>query len=509
MKHLLIFLLSLSALASYGQTSMSFTNLSTEFQAPGRGAEEWNGLHTWDNVTYCEVPNGTTASLNYYFRFRWNLLEDVTQGSYNWAPFDLQIDSAIANGKMFSFGLMSVCSTCDTMVYPKYLHTQMQAETTNSRDWKNSGGVWIPNWNSNNYLGRWKALLTALASHIASSSYLGVSYSKAIYYVDVRGYGDFNEWHNYPYSGATPTGRVATSASLDSLISYAGQAWWTYPLELSIATFDHGDASVIPLDVTLYAINYKNGFGPLGIRTDAWGDSTNDDIMKSNPYSYGGINFKDTIVGRWKSAPFTGELSSAQPIPPGGTRYSDLSREFGIYHPTSFGNGNYYSNVSDANLQANIRAASAQSGYRLQPQSGTTTTNPTISGGLNVTINWQNIGIAPPYKHWAVNYELRDPTTHAVKWSGISLFETKLFLPSGSTTAIVDNMGLGSCPAGTWDLYMIFRDPSGYNNPLPLAITGRQSDGSYLLRAGVVVTAGITPCPTCLGHYLKYGKLSN
>jgi hypothetical protein len=34
-------------------------------------------------------------------------------------------------------------------------------------------------------------------------------------------------------------------------------------------------------------------------------------------------------------------------------------------------------------------------------------------------------------------------------------------------------------PPGLYDLHLIIRDPSGYRDPLALAISGRMSDGSY------------------------------
>ncbi len=494
-----LILSSICFISVFGQTtSLSFTSIpfsNADIPSPGRSAEEWNGKNTWDNATYIEVPNGTTHSLNYYFRFRWNLFEDATLGVYDWSAFDTQIQYAIDHGEMFSFGIMSVCSACgivSTLIYPTYLHTLMQAEPTNSKDWLAPSGIWIPNWNSTNYLSRYKALLVALAAHIASGTYSGKNYRDVIYYVDLRGYGDFGEWQNSPYYTSVPTGRTALSASLDSLITMSLEVFPTYPNAIPIGAYDHGDASVIPLDVSYFALTQTNSWGLIGWRRDSWGEPAIDDITENNPYSYGGMNFDTAITSRYQYAPIVGELSSNQPTA-GGTIYSDLPREFVIYGTTSFGNGNYYSNVGNAGLIGNIIAASKLSGYRLALTGGSMTTTLIAGGVFNITANWQNSGISPNYENWNVTYQLRLATTVVATWT--SGFTPKLFLPSGSSTAESDNLTLTGVTAGTgYSLYIIIKDPTGYKAPLPLAITGRNVDGSYLIRTGITVANPVTGC---------------
>ena len=41
-------------------------------------------------------------------------------------------------------------------------------------------------------------------------------------------------------------------------------------------------------------------------------------------------------------------------------------------------------------------------------------------------------------------------------------------------------------------MYVIVTDPTGYLKPMPLAITGVQTDGSYPIRTGIVFTTGAT-----------------
>src|SRR6185295_9427004 len=76
-------------------------------------------------------------------------------------------------------------------------------------------------------------------------------------------------------------------------------------------------------------------------------------------------------------------------------------------------------------------------------------------------------------------------------WTGTSPFNPRLFSPTGSAQPVSDNFTLSaSVPQGTYSMYLIIKDPGAYRKPLPLAITGRGSDGSYLLRSNVTVGTG-------------------
>ncbi|HEY4966009.1 MAG TPA: hypothetical protein VII28_06405, partial [Puia sp.] len=202
-----LFLLISGSFSGFSQTSsFSFTQIpmgNNDIISYGRGVEGWNGV-SWTNSSGAgiQVPAGTTKSLNSYYRFDWGVEIEISQNIYSWAKFDQQINSAIDNGQMFSFGLMPMCTACSNtgvagVTYPAYLHSLMQSEAAGNQDWQNSDGMWVPNWNSPNYLGRYQALLNAVAAHIASGTHNGKNYKDVIYYVDIRGYGDFGEWHTW------------------------------------------------------------------------------------------------------------------------------------------------------------------------------------------------------------------------------------------------------------------------------------------------------------------------
>src|SRR5882757_5606433 len=157
-------------------TSLSFSQISSDFARPGAGAEVWIGQYTMN------VP----GKLDLYWRFHW--ASDFQPGNssrttYDWSAFDNAIHSAINNNQKFSFDIMERCGACGTdskpivggagLVYPQWLHNAMQSESV--KDWV-SGGNWVPNWNSSNYINGWKELNQAVYNHIMNTSYNGVPY---------------------------------------------------------------------------------------------------------------------------------------------------------------------------------------------------------------------------------------------------------------------------------------------------------------------------------------------
>jgi hypothetical protein len=496
LKRLFSLFLLLSALyAANAQTSLSFSQISTstEVMGPGRGAEQWQHI-PWNNSSGggVEVPGGnTTPGSNYYIRFAWKEIEsDGTQGSYNWTVFDQRIQQAINAGQMFSFGIMPICDGCSVGQIPTYLHNLMQAQSSSLRDWYYSAdGLWIPNWNSPPYLARYKALLQAVANHINTTSYNGIPYSKVIYYVDIRGYGNYGEWHCSPWYQSAPSNAMPTAATLDSLISYNLQAFPNYPNVILAGAFSNGASSFVPLQTTYYALTAKNNWGPIGWRRDQWGDPGTDVILSNNPNSYNSLQFSTQILNTYKNAPVVGEPLNTQSTVTSscGSMYCDLPRQIQLYHTASFGNGNL-PNASNTSLQSNIISSSRLAGYRIVLTGGSMTTTLGQNSTFNISFKWQNIGLAPSYENWTTTFELRN-SSGGVVWSGNSSFKVKLFQPSGSATTVSDNFTLSGVSTGTYNLYLIIRDPNGYKKPFPLAITGRNSDGSYLLRSSVTVGA--------------------
>ena len=538
----------------YSQTTpLSFTPIpfsDPDIIAPGRGAEQWdNGSQS---INY-PLEDSSQSSFDVYYRFTWNRLEGPTQGSYNWKYFDGIVRNAINKGQKLSFGIMTcypdqevnsgmVSYDNGNSAYPLYLHNLMQAEAV--KDWKTTGsgpttgnGSWVPNWNSIHYLGRLKALHEALYAHIITSSYTATSgpragntiaYKDVIFSIDIRGYGAWGEWHCagiIDEMTSYPPGTRPTTATLKTIIDHHVNVFTDFPLSIMISTFDaeRSPNTENPKEIAAYALGKTNNWGKLGWRRDNWGatDGYIDWYLKDNTEFFGTSGpFNAIITERWKYAPVTGEPLPLGHVPSSGgdCAYDDLESQLREYHATSFGNGNYGNPDLPACAKENIRAAFKAAGYRIIVQGGHISSTIRTGSPFLVLLDWKNTGVAPSYDKWDVVFELKDSSNFTV-WSGVSRFTPgpKLtvlpLLPSSVAISITDTFTLpASIPDGNYSMNLIIKDPTKYRDPLPLAITGRNADGSYTLK-NIIVTTDTTrppiPIPTPTPCPLPNATISN
>jgi len=472
---------------------------------PGRGAEQWhNGSEAIPNPA--ELVN--TKPLDLYYRFQWYQIEGPTQGSYNFAFFDSLVMSALNAGQQFSFGIMSVFTGAGTSfsgggngAYPQYLHDLMQAEAVNSRDWL-SGNDWIPNYNSPNYLARLRALHVALNNHILTTSLTAWQGEKAgqtipiedvIYCIDVRGYGNYGEWHSGGYCVWTtyPSGRQPTVASLKEIIDthtevFTNQNW---NLVIMIAAYDGGGTFIdifVPIpEVAYYAVTATTPLGDtVGWRRDQWGatDGYLNTLLAGNTVTYNGSQqLRYYILNRWGNSPITGEPPSWD-----ADGWFSLLDQVTTYHATSFGNGNY-GPYPDPGGRDRIRLAFKTAGFRLIITSGNAPQVITRGVAFNIAANWQNTGIAPTYNNWTVQYELQEGDGDVV-WIGTS---SKVLRKFRDDQGIVETTDLLTVPldvsTGTYKLVVRVTDPLGYRPDMRLMVTGRNADGSFTIFPSVTL----------------------
>jgi|GEM_PF-1923118 len=437
--------------------------------APGRGA------NMFYDKQLINIPDASKSIISYDRDVRyswWQLQKTANAGDYDWSTIDSDFKACISQGQKISFRVMTLDTDATSwssttyggakLTYPVYVHNAMQAEA--AKDWT-YGGSWIPNWNSSAYLSAWQNFCKALADHISNTSYNGVPFKNVVFRVDLSGFGNYGEFHSYPFINSYPSSaQKLTDASYKSIIDAQTSAFPDYPLIGNINMFV-GEMSAYQ---GWYSLTTGNAWGKIGIRNDhfGWITTFNNDIQ-NNTRSYNGLNFKSEILNRWKYAPICGEpMNDAAAVTNGGScAFWNLENEVRTYHASQFSNQNG-TGVSTSCLTDNYRIASKASGYRLALKGGT------ISGST-VTLNWINTGIAPVYENWDVYLEVKSGTT--VVWSGMTSFKPKFFQP-GTTTVTAT---LGTIAPGSYSLYVIVKDPMGYRKPLPLANTNRQADGSY------------------------------
>jgi Domain of unknown function (DUF4832) len=467
---------------------------------PGAGAEQWIG----QNTVNIPVEGVNTPRLDAYYRFNWLQFQpyEAKPDEYDFTVFDAQVNDAISKGQKFSFGIMTICSSCgggtklDSFVlqYPLFLHNQMQSEKIH--DWGSSmSGLWVPNWNSNAYLSALENLNFAINNHIKSSSFNGVPYSNIIGYIDIRQYGNWGEWHHSSIVknwSDFPDGTAATTLSLKRLIDAHVNYFKDFPLVILIGAFEAQQLPVafnVPAEIGYYALTRSNNAGKIGWRRDNWGWTDNYifSFTTNNHTVYKGLNFGDEISNRYKYAQVVGEPADLGLAWYKGVNFGDLVNQIKTAHANSFGNGNLDKSVNDKDARLAYREASKTAGYRLVVESGNMTKSLNLGAPFTISLNWKNLGVAPTYENWNVMFELRNAKNEMV-WSGKSAFKLKLFLPQRESTVSQDKINLpAGLPPGSYNLYLTIRDPLGYRQPLPLAVQGRNADGSYLLRSNILL----------------------
>lgn len=487
------------------QSTITFTTIA--INAVDNVYKPFSGMDQWHTDNTVKMPNAGFQSIrnDVYFRsnYSWNRFEP-TQDNYDFSLLGADINDAIDNGQGFAFGAPIVVYTDapggyyvtfgnGVAAYPSYLHTLMQGEAV--KDWKTDGNgpapscngcLWIPNWNSTNFINRFGKLMRALANYLNVTSHNGVLYKDVITTVDIRCYGNYGEWHMggvVSTMANIPTGARITVQTQKQIIDTMMVCFPNNYLNAMIACFDcHRIGSIVDNDQELawYVLSRSP---KISWRRDSYGDGQSfySDYLENNTNTYNGMRFDSAIMNRYKYTPINGEPNTGFPM-------TNLAQEARLYHNNSVGNGNYNVTLTSA-AEDTIRLAAKLMGNRVSISSGTASTTIIKGQQFSVTLNWVNSGLCPPYYPWTVTYSLRN-AVNAEVYSSTSTMTLKYFQPSASTTAITDFITIPtSVSSGTYTLRLVMKDPIGYRAPFAIynSVPGRQPDGSYVLISSLVL----------------------
>ena len=280
---------------------------------------------------------------------------------------------------------------------------------------------WIPNWNSPSYLNRWRALQQAAYDYImnytivpSSGPWAGktVRGRDILDWADLRGYGNFGEWHTWPWTQNQPANAVLTDSSYVKIVNATKDIWKNVPLHINVAVFDANSWADHNPFRAWYALTKRNDWGLMGYRDDGIGDFGKW-FLSTNPWTYGNWRADTALLNRWKYSLNTGEplngTSTCCPL------YYDIRNQLlNVSHYATFGNGNYGSNSQQT--FDTIRAVFKLAGFRYNLNGGYMSTTLAQNANFNVSLNWRNVGNAPIYqKRWRVVYQLKTAADVEVK----------------------------------------------------------------------------------------------
>lgn len=427
-------------------TPSPIVSTDPEISAPLRGLYDWRG-------TILVAP--PTPSLDAYERYYWNELE-TSSGVYNWSVIDADIAAARAKNKFFAFRIR-------TLKGPNDAGSFVPSDLTNTSYGWYKGSTFILDLNNLTVQARMQTFFKALEAHLIQTGM-----AKYISWMDIGMVGQYGEW------------------GLDS-ISYTTA---NYPSEASLKRVIDIQLGILPdtrkvmmaktnSTAVLYALNSS----PLvGWRVDCLGQDGYFDFSTNKKYT----PFWPVMQNRWKTAPVIVEYCA------GTISFSTASTQISDYHISAVGNGNV--SIGGSNTSALFVNNGKKAGYRLA-LIDVSLPNPLVANTTNNLVSrWQNTGNAPTYEPWAITYQLENAAGTVVA-SSTSTLDLKSLLPTTIPQSASDPINLTGIVPGTYTLSVIVKDPRGLRQPLPLAIAGRRTSGSYPL-GSVTVSSSSTSVPS-------------
>ncbi len=412
-----------------------------ELVNPMRGYYRW-----YDSET---VPQ-PAASRDHYARFGWRSLEPA-RGQYNFLEIEQALQKAQMTGAKFSFRIMSVNEFTSPTEVPSYL---VQEAGGTFCDY-NGSQVWVPNWDSPQFLERAQALMNALSARFNGDVRLG--------YYDLGLYGHWGEWIN---DLCLPDASTATKHAL---------------VDMQVAAFSNSrmlmNSGGKELDAFVYALSKSPR---IGIRVDSLCNIWLNNQFTEQPEKL------ILIQQRWKTAPIMTEFYSWNP-----TDITLCQQQIQQWHIAGLANSRLNWGSYSASQQQQLIELGKHAGYRFELHSLSYNAQVPNNARLTIISRWLNTGVTPAYEPYEVSYELRPKGQTSVFWSGSSILNLEQLLPSTTTLNIIDQLYIpGQLAPGSYTLSIVVRDPTRYRAPLLLGIAGVDATGRYAL-GEITITQGL------------------
>lgn len=358
-----------------------YPSLSEEYIAnPGMGWQRDNSIYS--SYIPETVAYGTRLDIT------WRIL-NPEENVYNWAPLDAEYSRATADGKQFSFRVF-------TMAGEIYGGHEVP-------DWVLQRGANLlssgePDYSSCVYQEEWGRFVNALLERYDGQP--------GIAYMDISGYGDFNEWNwtdlqtewDFLWEEHYNLG-VATEASMTNLDSQArrrladmfiGGSFRSHQCRdvdggVKTVSYSYPGAQktqlVMPYAGTVQSTQYVfTRRSDVGFRFDCLGRG---DTLPLEVYQI------------WINAPVVYEFCG-----PGGFAFEFAMRDVERTHPILIHNNAYNGDLEE------LRDFMMPIGYRFFLKEATADYSVHAGQGLSLSMIWQNLGTSPVYRKMGHDFTL-------------------------------------------------------------------------------------------------------
>ncbi len=479
MRAVLTTLATLMLVAATATGSVAATNTVTLTQSTGTVANSGSGQYLWYPDEHPAPVGGVSAALDSYARYPWRQLEPVP-GQYDFSEIDRQLAAAQARGGTFGFRVMPVCGWCGL---PDSLPADVSAAPTSwTATLADGSQLRVPDWNDPAYLTRWDALMSALGARYGSDPRLG--------YIDVGGYGNWGEGHNWPYESAYPRPQGQTHGTVASVTAVTTSVTSHFPAKtVAFNPVQLRDSTgTLRPDLSWQVLRSALTSSPrVGLRNDCLGggsvQQTAVDLLTDSQARAvaEGVTLTNQPLERWRVAPFITEWCNN--ITPGSSdgTFSKGAQQVTGWHVSALSNANFVGSLNQysATEQQAFTQANRSAGFRYGVTTVSTTTS-TRRYDATVSATWANSGVAPSYRPWTVTYRVLD-STGAVRATRTSTITLSSLLGSGATRTDTVTLPTAGLPGGQYTLTATVTDPSGYLAPMTLASGTRRPDGSYAI----------------------------
>lgn len=478
------------------------------------------GLFPQSNVGqqhYPDWPGSKDAAI----RVDWRSLQPVDprtlppdapeSAKYDFSAIDEALETYAAQGMRVGLRVSSYDSCCETspegnvnIGVPDWLTTVPGATATYEYD-----GVQqvIPNWNDNNYVGNFEALLAALGRKYDRDERLSI--------FEMSGYGDFSENHvafMRDQLGMPAPDEQSSEAELGYYSQYRDQyitkATVIRLVDANLRAFRNtqmvtatGNPEIVK-QLLRDSAELAGTVKPVGLRSDCLGVFSPVPTWAENQYSKyveRSDPIVDVLLERYSTAPVLTEWCQ-KPDDMTSTEYYERALSDVIDHHVSMTASSgfpdqFNGDTMSRDLYSLWSRANVVSGYRYVADA--TAGVPDSDGTVSGTVRWTNKGTAAVHENWTVEYRLLDPSGAVVQTVPSAIDLRTMTSPQSSSdtggvpapTTAQENVefdvsGLSSgfytvSAAVVWNEHKAGATSTVNYEPMSLAQNGRGMDGGY------------------------------
>ncbi len=320
----------------------------------------------------------------------WRTLNPA-KGEYDWSALDAELDQATAAGEQFSFRVYSMAGQLSGgQRMPQWVLKEGVALTPSGE----------PDYSNCVYQQRWGEFVDALVQRYDGNPNIA--------FIDISGYGDFNEWSwqdqtqwdeewKNAYQNGSPDPAAfktldgqARRRLADMFIggSFSQHACRDGHGRTSLVDYAYPGFRQTQLVMPFAGINQSTQYvhwrrSDVGFRYDCLGRSADDRLVL------------DAARNAWQRAPVVFELCSQEQFSM-ASALTVLQRTHGSL---------VHDNGHNQDVEK-LRALLSNVGYRYALRSASLAESPRAGGQLSLSMIWQNLGWAPSYPGMGQNFQL-------------------------------------------------------------------------------------------------------